>query len=191
MRLVSAVAQTLDVVIIDTPPLMVTTEALEFVPDAKVVVLIGRVGRTTAGAAQRAGELIRFGGAEQVAVALSDTGTSHLRRASYYDYYSGNRTPRRRRRRPESRPATPASDSPSVDASPSLAPWTSQAPDGQEDWTGADELVPREPVIVACARQCRRRRRIDLDCDLPRRRWCTPSMPGVTRTGWCWCSCRC
>ena len=43
-----------DVLVIDTPPLVVTTEALEFVPVAKVVVLVGRIGRTTTDAAERA-----------------------------------------------------------------------------------------------------------------------------------------
>jgi hypothetical protein len=69
------------------PPLAVTTEALEFVPVANVVVLVGRMGRTPTTAAERAGELIRFGGAEQIAVALTDTGSARLRRNSYYDYY--------------------------------------------------------------------------------------------------------
>jgi Mrp family chromosome partitioning ATPase/capsular polysaccharide biosynthesis protein len=87
LRLVSALAERVDVVVIDTPPLAVTTEALEFVPVANVVVLVGRMGRTPTTAAERAGELIRFGGAEQIAVALTDTGSARLRRNSYYDYY--------------------------------------------------------------------------------------------------------
>ena len=80
VRLVTALAERVDVLVIDTPPLVVTTEALEFVPAAKVVVLVARIGRTATAAAQRAGELARFGGAEQVAVALNDTGSMRLRR---------------------------------------------------------------------------------------------------------------
>ncbi len=91
VRLVTALAERVDVLVIDTPPLVVTTEALEFVPVAKVVVLVGRIGRTATAAAQRAGELARFGGAEQVAVALNDTGSMRLRRTTYYDYYGGRR----------------------------------------------------------------------------------------------------
>lgn len=87
VRLVKALSATIDVLIIDTPPLVVTTEALEFVPEAKVVVLVGRLGRTSTAGAQRAGELARFGGAEQLAVALNDTGRPALRRTRYYDYY--------------------------------------------------------------------------------------------------------
>ncbi|MFV0309490.1 MAG: hypothetical protein ACK5OX_17300 [Desertimonas sp.] len=87
VRLANDLVTRIDVVVIDTPPLAVTTEALEFVPAAKVVVLVGRVGRTAASAAERAGELARFGGAEQIAVTLTDTGRSHLGRSSYYRYY--------------------------------------------------------------------------------------------------------
>ncbi len=87
LRLVNEVAGRVDVVIIDTPPLAVTTEALEFVPVANVVVIVGRMGHTATAAAERAGELIRFGGAEQVAVALTDCGTGRLTRSAYYDYY--------------------------------------------------------------------------------------------------------
>ena len=91
VRLVTALADRVDVLVIDTPPLVVTTEALEFVPASKVVLLIGRIGRTATTAAERAGELARFGGAEQVAVALNDTGSMRLRRTTYYDYYGGRR----------------------------------------------------------------------------------------------------
>ena len=87
LKLVRELEPRVDVVIIDTPPLGVTTEALEFVPAAKVVVLVGRLGHTATTAAERAGELIRFGGAEQVAVTLTDTGTGSIRRGNYYDYY--------------------------------------------------------------------------------------------------------
>jgi Mrp family chromosome partitioning ATPase len=98
VRLVNELVNRVDVVVIDTPPLAVTTEALEFVPASKVVVLIGRIGRTSMTAAQRAGELARFGGAEQIAIAITDTGTSRLRRNHYYSYYgdAAGRSPKRR-----------------------------------------------------------------------------------------------
>lgn len=90
LGLVNALSQRVDVVVIDTPPLAVTTEALEFVPVATVVVLVGRLGRTPTASAERAGELIRFGGAEHLAIALTDTGSGSLRRTSYYDYYQAD-----------------------------------------------------------------------------------------------------
>jgi Mrp family chromosome partitioning ATPase len=87
LKLVRELESRVDVVIIDTPPLGVTTEALEFVPVAKVVVLVGRLGHTVTTAAERAGELIRFGGAEQIAVTLTDAGSGSIRKSNYYDYY--------------------------------------------------------------------------------------------------------
>ena len=109
VRLVAALRDRIDVILIDTPPLAVTTEALEFVPGAEVVVLVGRMGRTTVEPAKRAGELTRFGGAEHIAVVLTATGSAHLRRKRYYGYYGKRRAgpgaqdrcrrhPRRRRR---------------------------------------------------------------------------------------------
>ena len=129
MRLTPTLADQVDVVIIDTPPLAVTTEALEFVPVSKVVLLVGRIGRTPTTVAQRAGELIRFGGAEQVAVALTDTGSSRLRRQSYYDYYGGRRGKRPIGPRPA---AEPIADEPS-------------GRNGDE-WREIDEMVHHEPA---------------------------------------------
>ena len=114
-----------DVVVIDTPPLAVTTEALEFVPASKVVVLVGRIGRTATAAAQRAGELARFGGADQIAVALTDTGTSHLRRGHYYDYYGDTGRGRRKRR------STAATPTEAVETGTGAA----------DEWQEIDELV--------------------------------------------------
>jgi Mrp family chromosome partitioning ATPase len=108
LKLVRELESRVDVVIIDTPPLGVTTEALEFVPVAKVVVLVGRLGHTATTAAERAGELIRFGGAEQIAITLTDAGSGSIRKNNYYDYYrdqdeSNNRKSRRSSSRKRSR----------------------------------------------------------------------------------------
>ena len=117
LKLVRELESRVDVVVIDTPPLGVTTEALEFVPVAKVVVLVGRLGHTPTTSAERAGELVRFGGAEQVAVTLTDTGSGSTRRGGYYDYYreqdeGGSRKSRRsggkRVRKTEGSDAEPA-----------------------------------------------------------------------------------
>jgi Mrp family chromosome partitioning ATPase len=128
LKMVNALESRVDVIVIDTPPLAVTTEALEFVPVARVVVLIGRMGHTATAAAERAGELIRFGGAEQLAIALTDAGSGRLRRSNYYDYYrdqdqdraakASRRGSKSSRRKRESRPA-PASVDAVVDP-PSL-----------------------------------------------------------------------
>jgi Mrp family chromosome partitioning ATPase len=130
VRLLSALVERVDVIVVDTPPLVVTTEALEFVPAAKVVVLVGRVGRTATDAAQRAGELARFGGARHVAVALNDTGSTRLRRTSYYDYYGG--------RRGKKATAQPATDEPQT----STATVATDAPaEGDNGWHELDHLI--------------------------------------------------
>lgn len=147
VRLTATLAAQVDVVIIDTPPLAVTTEALEFVPLSKVVLLVGRIGRTPMTVAQRAGELIRFGGAEQIAVALTDTGSSRLRRTSYYDYYGGRRGKRAVGPRPA---ADPIIDEPSgrngdewreIDE---LVHHDEPAPNDPTPTSGPDDLSPTE-----------------------------------------------
>ncbi|MDQ3275310.1 MAG: CpsD/CapB family tyrosine-protein kinase, partial [Actinomycetota bacterium] len=154
VRLVSALSERIDVLIIDTPPLVVTTEALEFVPDAKVVVLVGRLGRTTTASAQRAGELARFGGAEQIAVALSDTGRGGVRRTRYYDYYEtpqakpkGSRRLGRKRRGGDEQLDTAVTnpDSRDVDDRVDQHDDAGEHSDrsGSDDWRDADELIDR------------------------------------------------
>lgn len=86
-RHIAALRSQFDVVIIDTPPLSVTAEALEFIPDASAVLIMARLGRTSVSAAERAAELVRYGGASNVAVGLSDTGAHNSKRYRRYGYY--------------------------------------------------------------------------------------------------------
>lgn len=90
VRMLGRVRQLAEVVIIDTPPLAVTTEALEFVPLADVVLLVAKAGATSAESAERAGELVRFAGASKVGVTITAAGLPRLRGGRYYDYYSKN-----------------------------------------------------------------------------------------------------
>ncbi len=136
-RLVDLLRVRVEVVIIDTPPLNVTTEALEFVPLADAVVLMGRVGRTPTAAAQRAGELVRFSGAERIAVALAGSGSGRRRRTSYYDYYGGGG---RRRRKKVDGPAIVDPDAVdsidgdvAIDGEPTLH--------GSDEWREIDNLL--------------------------------------------------
>ena len=85
-RLVEQIMDQVDVVIVDTPPLSVTAEALEFVSMAAISLIIARVGRTRVRSAERARELLQFTGAKQIAVALTDTGKPSRRRYQYYRY---------------------------------------------------------------------------------------------------------
>ena len=89
-RIVAGLRPWVDVIIIDTPPLAVTAEALEFMHLASLALVIGRVGRTRVRSAQRAGELMVFAGATTISVALTDTGRPTRGRGQYYKYaYSG------------------------------------------------------------------------------------------------------
>ena len=146
VRLVNELTDQFDVVVIDTPPLAVTTEALEFVPAAKVVVLVGRIGRTATAAAQRAGELARFGGAEQIAVTITDTGRSHLRRGHYYDYYGelggGRRGHKRRRSKQAS--TVPADVSETPEGATGVVPDEWQEVDVLVQTTSRSRLGPRQ-----------------------------------------------
>ena len=141
-RLVDALRTRVDVIVIDTPPLAVTTEALEFVPLADVVVLMGRVGRTSTASAQRAGELVRFGGAAHLAIALADSGSGRGRRNSYYDYYGGRGRKADKRAKPPvvvGEPAPDASDDPTVD--PSVDPSVDPGERAADDWEAIAELI--------------------------------------------------
>lgn len=135
-RLVEALANRVDALVIDTPPLAVTTEALEFVPLADLVVLLARVGHTTTAAAQRAGELVRFGGAERQAIVLSDVGSGRRRRNSYYDSYYGGRW--RKRRDKVAEPVIVDDASPKEAA---LATSDLPGDDGVDDSEAFDELI--------------------------------------------------
>lgn len=72
-----------NIVIIDTPPILVANDALELMVRADAVVVLARVGRTTSEAARRAAELMLRVGAPVVGAAL--IGSTPI--SSYYGYY--------------------------------------------------------------------------------------------------------
>lgn len=86
-RLVAVLRSTVDVIVIDTPPLSVTAEALEFAPEASITLIVARVSRTRIRSAIRASEMMRFSGSTALAVALTDAGLPSRRRHRYYGYY--------------------------------------------------------------------------------------------------------
>ena len=89
-RIVAGLRPWVDVIIIDTPPLAVTAEALEFMHLASLALIIGRVGRTRVRSATRASELMRFAGATTISVAMTDTGSPTRGKSEYYRYsYAG------------------------------------------------------------------------------------------------------
>lgn len=94
-----------DVVLIDSPPLAFTAEALEFSSAATITLLVGRLGRTTADAARRAGELARVGGTGIVAVVTN--GAERSARADRRYYGDAGRRDLSRRHHPTNRPSRP------------------------------------------------------------------------------------
>ncbi len=139
-QLIEALRDRVDVIIIDSPPLAVTTEALEFIPLADAVVLLGRVGRTSTAAAQRAAELVRFSGAERIAIALADTGSGRGRRGGYYDYYGGGR---RRREKVVGPAVVEESSDEEVEGPP-----VEHEPGSSNDWGHIDALLEPPDILT-------------------------------------------
>jgi Mrp family chromosome partitioning ATPase len=98
-RLVESLRERVDVIIIDSPPLLVSAEALEFIPIANVAMLSARIGRSRVDGAKRAGELVHFGGVEKVAVVLNEAKSQSGHHGRYYRYYGTEVEPRQRVRR--------------------------------------------------------------------------------------------
>ncbi|MCX7620327.1 MAG: hypothetical protein N2037_05705 [Acidimicrobiales bacterium] len=73
-----------DVILLDTAPLLATNDAADILPEADQVVLVGRVGRTTKEAADRAAELLDRHKAPTVGVVL--TAASERAGGRYYYY---------------------------------------------------------------------------------------------------------
>ena len=133
VRLVTALAERVDVLVIDTPPLVVTTEALEFVPAAKVVVLVGRIGRTaTAAAAARR----RTGPLRRRRAGRRGPERHRFDAPAADDLLRLLRRPARSRRRETARG--------SARRTPSTSPTRRATPSGGDDeWQEIDELVER------------------------------------------------
>jgi capsular exopolysaccharide synthesis family protein len=85
-----------DVVLIDTAPLLATTEATELIPAADSVVVVCRAGKTTQEAARRTVDLLARLGAPVVGVALVGARTAE---SAYSHYYTAEPAPRGKRRR--------------------------------------------------------------------------------------------
>jgi capsular exopolysaccharide synthesis family protein len=80
-------AQSVDIVLIDTPPVLVVSDPLVVAAHTDAVVLVARAGRTRIEALRRATESLRQGSARLVGIVLNQqTG----RGAGDYYYYSGS-----------------------------------------------------------------------------------------------------
>ncbi len=94
-RLLPRVDDLADMIVIDTSPVGATAEVLEFVPDADNIVMVIRLGHTTASTARRSIETLRTLSHGNLLLVLvgGDTGGSD----NYYYYYSSS-SPKEARR---------------------------------------------------------------------------------------------
>ncbi|HUQ64304.1 MAG TPA: hypothetical protein VM121_11165 [Acidimicrobiales bacterium] len=100
-----------EIVIVDTPPLLVANDAIELILAADVVMLVGRAGKTTIDAAKRATELLHRLEASVVGVAMIGVTSAPRSYARYYRSSARvsdpNKKPKKQRQnsnRPPSKP---------------------------------------------------------------------------------------
>jgi Mrp family chromosome partitioning ATPase len=118
-RLLPRIGEIADSIVVDTSPVGATAEVLEFVPKADNIVVVVRLGHTTASTAQRSIETIRTLSRGNVLLVL--VGGDASSGDQYYYYYSTSRSGanggtgggRFGRRRPgRSSPQRPAEETP-------------------------------------------------------------------------------
>ncbi len=76
-----------DLVVLDTPPILTTNDAVELLASADAVLLVLRAGRTRASAAERVAELLRQFRADTLGVMLNDCDRAEM--DQYYGYAYG------------------------------------------------------------------------------------------------------
>jgi capsular exopolysaccharide synthesis family protein len=112
-----------DLVLVDSPPLLVANDATAIAHDVDAVLLMARSGRTTFDAAERSAEILERIGAKVAGVVLTaahDTPTAY--RHYRYRYYAETEAPKRRFGR-RTRAASPApSPAPGGDGQAKAAP---------------------------------------------------------------------
>jgi len=97
-QVITEAREVADIVLIDTAPILAASDATHLFPLVDAVLVVGRAGRTTAVAAQRASELLLRLGAPVVGAALNGTTATSLSRG-YYQYYSDGARDRKKRGR--------------------------------------------------------------------------------------------
>ncbi|MEA2582888.1 MAG: tyrosine-protein kinase [Thermomicrobiales bacterium] len=86
--LIRELKKTVDIVLIDTPPILAASDPLVLAPDTDGVVLISRAGRTRRDALRLATESLNQGGIRIVGVVLNQNSTRESGYYYYSDYYA-------------------------------------------------------------------------------------------------------
>lgn len=89
-EILSQIMKEADMIIIDTPPLMLVTDAVALAPRVDGVILVVRVGITKLAAAKQAALQLRRSGAKVLGVVLNDPENNHTRYNYYYQGYPYN-----------------------------------------------------------------------------------------------------
>lgn len=139
-----------DVVLLDTAPLLVVSDASELLPAVDAVVMVARAGQTTRDSARRSYELLDRAGIPVLGVALigakSPTSYYYSGRYGATTESSGWKAWLDRRRRP--REVLPASSQVRVNKTPWRAPQASSAPlrtsTNGWTWEAAPAMPPRK-----------------------------------------------
>jgi Mrp family chromosome partitioning ATPase len=89
-RVIESARGHFDVVLLDTAPILATNDANELLPVVDLVLVVGRVGRTTKEAAEKTRELLLRRGAPVIGLALVGVTDSTNAAGYYYYYYSSS-----------------------------------------------------------------------------------------------------
>lgn len=90
-RLVTEARHLAEVVLIDTPPVLVASDAVQLIPAADAVIIVCRTGTTRAAEAVRARQLLARLDAPALGLVLVGAHPSSGARSYYYDYHSTRR----------------------------------------------------------------------------------------------------
>jgi capsular exopolysaccharide synthesis family protein len=82
-----------DIVLIDTAPILTTSDATSLLAHVEAVVVVARAGRTTSDVAERTSQILQRLGAPVAGVALNAVSEATVPRPYYYHYYGYYREP--------------------------------------------------------------------------------------------------
>lgn len=100
-RVIELARPRFDYILLDTAPMLTTNDASEILPEADLVILVCRSGKTTRDSAERLSEVLRRYGAPVLGTVLTDSSEAPGARYSYYYYHEVGDTPQTPVQKPE------------------------------------------------------------------------------------------